>query len=145
MRALIQRVKSAEVSVAGEKISSIKSGLLIFLGIKTDDSEKDIDYLVKKIVNCRIFDDSNGVMNESLIDQEKELLVVSQFTLYAETKKGNRPSYQLAAKGDVAEPLYQKFITKVKEMNIPVQTGEFGADMAVSLINDGPVTILMES
>lgn len=145
MRALIQRVKSAEVSVAGEKISSIKSGLLIFLGIKTDDSEKDIDYLVKKIVNCRIFDDSNGVMNESLIDQEKELLVVSQFTLYAETKKGNRPSYQLAAKGDVAEPLYQKFITKVKEMNIPVQTGEFGADMAVSLINDGPVTILIES
>lgn len=145
MRALIQRVKSAEVSVAGEKISSIKSGLLIFLGIKTDDSEKDVDYLVKKIVNCRIFDDSNGVMNESLIDQEKELLVVSQFTLYAETKKGNRPSYQLAAKGDVAEPLYQKFITKVKEMNIPVQTGEFGADMAVSLINDGPVTILIES
>lgn len=145
MRALIQRVKSAEVSVAGEKISSIKSGLLIFLGIKTDDSEKDIDYLVKKIVNCRIFDDSNGVMNESLIDQEKELLVVSQFTLYAETKKGNRPSYQLAAKGDVAEPLYQKFITKIKEMNIPVQTGEFGADMAVSLINDGPVTILIES
>ncbi|KGF09967.1 D-tyrosyl-tRNA(Tyr) deacylase [Tissierellia bacterium S5-A11] len=145
MRALIQRVKSAEVSVAGEKISSIKSGLLIFLGIKTDDSEKDIDYLVKKIVNCRIFDDSNGVMNESLIDQDKELLVVSQFTLYAETKKGNRPSYQLAAKGDVAEPLYQRFITKVKEMNIPVQTGEFGADMAVSLINDGPVTILMES
>lgn len=145
MRALIQRVKSAEVSVAGEKISSIKSGLLIFLGIKTDDSEKDIDYLVKKIVNCRIFDDSNGVMNESLIDQEKELLVVSQFTLYAETKKGNRPSYQLAAKGDVAEPLYQRFITKVKEMNIPVQTGEFGADMAVSLINDGPVTILIES
>lgn len=145
MRALIQRVKSAEVSVAGEKISSIKSGLLIFLGIKTDDSEKDIDYLVKKIVNCRIFDDSNGVMNESLIDQEKELLVVSQFTLYAETKKGNRPSYQLAAKGDVAEPLYQKFITKVKEMNIPVKTGEFGADMAVSLINDGPVTILIES
>lgn len=145
MRALIQRVKSAEVSVAGEKISSIKSGLLIFLGIKTDDSEKDVDYLVKKIVNCRIFDDSNGVMNESLIDQEKELLVVSQFTLYAETKKGNRPSYQLAAKGDVAEPLYQRFITKVKEMNIPVQTGEFGADMAVSLINDGPVTILIES
>lgn len=145
MRALIQRVKSAEVSVAGEKISSIKSGLLIFLGIKTDDSEKDIDYLVKKIVNCRIFDDFNGVMNESLIDQDKELLVVSQFTLYAETKKGNRPSYQLAAKGDVAEPLYQRFITKVKEMNIPVQTGEFGADMAVSLINDGPVTILMES
>lgn len=145
MRALIQRVKAAEVSVAGEKISSIKSGLFIFLGIKTDDSEKDIDYLVKKIVNCRIFDDSNGVMNESLIDQEKELLVVSQFTLYAETKKGNRPSYQLAAKGDVAEPLYQKFITKVKEMNIPVQTGEFGADMAVSLINDGPVTILIES
>ena len=145
MRALIQRVKSAEVSVAGEKISSIKSGLLIFLGIKTDDSEKDIDYLVKKIVNCRIFDDSNGVMNESLIDQDKELLVVSQFTLYAETKKGNRPSYQLAAKGDVAEPLYQKFITKVKEMNIPVQTVEFGADMAVSLINDGPVTILIES
>ncbi len=145
MRALIQRVKSAEVSVAGEKISSIKSGLLIFLGIKTDDSEKDIDYLVKKIVNCRIFDDSNGVMNESLIDQDKELLVVSQFTLYAETKKGNRPSYQLAAKGDVAEPLYQRFITKVKEMNIPVQTGEFGADMAVSLINDGPVTILIES
>lgn len=145
MRALIQRVKSAEVSVSGEKISSIKSGLLIFLGIKTDDSEKDIDYLVKKIVNCRIFDDSNGVMNESLIDQEKELLVVSQFTLYAETKKGNRPSYQLAAKGDVAEPLYQKFITKVKEMNIPVKTGEFGADMAVSLINDGPVTILIES
>ena len=145
MRALIQRVQSAEVSVDGKKLSSIESGLLIFLGIKMDDGEKDIDYLVRKIVNCRIFDDLDGVMNESLIDQKKELLVVSQFTLYADTKKGNRPSYQLAAKGDVAEPLYQKFITKLKEMNIPVQTGEFGADMAVSLINDGPVTILIES
>ena len=145
MRALIQRVRSAEVSVDGKKLSSIGNGLLIFLGIKMDDGEKDIDYLVRKIVNCRIFDDLNGVMNESLIDQKKELLVVSQFTLYADTKKGNRPSYQLAAKGDVAEPLYQKFITKLKEMNIPVQTGEFGADMAVSLINDGPVTILIES
>lgn len=145
MRALIQRVQSAEVSVDGKKLSSIGNGLLIFLGIKMDDGEKDIDYLVRKIVNCRIFDDLNGVMNESLIDQKKELLVVSQFTLYADTKKGNRPSYQLAAKGDVAEPLYQKFITKLKEMNIPVQTGEFGADMAVSLINDGPVTILIES
>ncbi|MBS4871364.1 MAG: D-tyrosyl-tRNA(Tyr) deacylase [Peptoniphilus sp. oral taxon 375] len=145
MRALIQRVQSAEVSVDGKKLSSIGNGLLIFLGIKMDDGEKDIDYLVRKIVNCRIFDDLDGVMNESLIDQKKELLVVSQFTLYADTKKGNRPSYQLAAKGDVAEPLYQKFITKLKEMNIPVQTGEFGADMAVSLINDGPVTILIES
>lgn len=145
MRALIQRVQSAEVSVDGKKLSSIESGLLIFLGIKMDDGEKDIDYLVRKIVNCRIFDDLDGVMNESLIDQKKNLLVVSQFTLYADTKKGNRPSYQLAAKGDVAEPLYQKFITKLKEMNIPVQTGEFGADMAVSLINDGPVTILIES
>lgn len=145
MRALIQRVQSAEVSVDGEKLSSIESGLLVFLGIKTDDNEKDIDYLIRKIVNCRIFDDLDGVMNESLIDQKKDLLVVSQFTLYADTKKGNRPSYQLAAKGDVAEPLYQKFITKLKEMNIPVQTGEFGADMAVSLINDGPVTILIES
>lgn len=145
MRALIQRVRSAEVSVDGKKLSSIGNGLLIFLGIKMDDGEKDIDYLVRKIVNCRIFDDLDGVMNESLIDQKKELLVVSQFTLYADTKKGNRPSYQLAAKGDVAEPLYQKFITKLKEMNIPVQTGEFGADMAVSLINDGPVTILIES
>lgn len=145
MRALIQRVQSAEVSVDGKKLSSIGNGLLIFLGIKMDDSEKDIDYLVRKIVNCRIFDDLDGVMNESLIDQKKDILVVSQFTLYADTKKGNRPSYQLAAKGDVAEPLYQKFITKLKEMNIPVQTGEFGADMAVSLINDGPVTILIES
>lgn len=145
MRALIQRVQSAEVSVDGKKLSSIGNGLLIFLGIKMDDGEKDIDYLVRKIVNCRIFDDLDGVMNESLIDQKKELLVVSQFTLYADTKKGNRPNYQLAAKGDVAEPLYQKFITKLKEMNIPVQTGEFGADMAVSLINDGPVTILIES
>lgn len=145
MRALIQRVQSAEVSVDGKKLSSIGNGLLIFLGIKMDDEEKDIDYLVRKIVNCRMFDDLDGVMNESLIDQKKDLLVVSQFTLYADTKKGNRPSYQLAAKGDVAEPLYQKFITKLKEMNIPVQTGEFGADMAVSLINDGPVTILIES
>lgn len=145
MRALIQRVQSAEVSVDGKKLSSIGNGLLIFLGIKMDDGEKDIDYLVRKIINCRIFDDLDGVMNESLIDQKKELLVVSQFTLYADTKKGNRPSYQLAAKGDVAEPLYQKFITKLKEMNIPVQTGEFGVDMAVSLINDGPVTILIES
>ena len=145
MRALIQRVQSAEVSVDGKKLSSIGNGLLIFLGIKMDDEEKDIDYLVRKIVNCRIFDDLDGVMNESLIDQKKDLLVVSQFTLYADTKKGNRPSYQLAAKGDVAEPLYREFITKLKEMNIPVQTGEFGADMAVSLINDGPVTILIES
>lgn len=145
MRALIQRVKSAHVSIDNKTVGSIEEGLLVFLGIKTDDTQEDLEYLFKKIIKCRIFDDAEGVMNESLIDQNKALLVVSQFTLYAETRKGNRPSYKAAAKGELAKPLYEKFIELAKEQDIDVQTGEFGADMDVHLINDGPVTILLES
>lgn len=146
MRLLIQRVKNASVTIQNEKKSAIKEGLLVFLGIENGDNENDIAYLTQKLINLRIFDDENGVMNLSVKDVEGEILVVSQFTLHARTRKGNRPSYVDAAKPEIAIPLYQKFCEQVEELfQKPIQTGEFGADMQVELINDGPVTIWIDS
>ena len=146
MRAVLQRVSEASVTIEGIKKAEIGWGLLILLGIEDADSEEDITWLCKKIVNMRIFNDANGVMNESLLDREGDAIVVSQFTLHASTKKGNRPSYIKAAKSDVAIPLYEKFVQRLEaDLGKPVGTGEFGADMKVALINDGPVTINLDS
>ena len=146
MRAVLQRVSEASVTIEGIKKAEIGWGLLILLGIEDADSEEDITWLCKKIVNMRIFNDANGVMNESLLDREGDAIVVSQFTLHASTKKGNRPSYIKAAKPDVAIPLYEKFVQRLEaDLGKPVGTGEFGADMKVALLNDGPVTIMLDS
>lgn len=146
MRILIQRVNEASVEVDNNIIGAIKNGLLIFVGIINEDTKDDIEFLVKKTVNLRIFDDDSGVMNKSVIEIEGEILVVSQFTLHANTKKGNRPSYIRAAKADISIPLYQEFCKYLSEyLGKEVQTGEFGADMKVKLINDGPVTIWIDS
>ena len=146
MRVLIQRVSEASVTIDKNEYSSISKGLLILVGIENDDADEDIDYLCKKIINLRIFDDAKGVMNESILKQEGQLMVISQFTLHANTKKGNRPSYIKAAKPDIAIPIYEKFCKKLEVMSgIEVKTGQFGADMKVSLINDGPVTIWIDS
>ncbi len=146
MRVVIQRVKNASVEIRNKNHSSVGQGLLIFLGIENDDSEDDISWLCKKIIQLRIFDDKDGVMNLSVADVDGEILVISQFTLHAKTKKGNRPSYIKAARPDIAIPLYEKFVEKLgfyleKEIN----TGEFGALMQVSLVNDGPVTIIIDT
>lgn len=146
MRILIQRVQEGSVSIQDKTISHIDQGLVVLLGIEDSDDEKDIDYLVKKLINCRIFDDKDGIMNRSLFDLDGELLVVSQFTLQAITAKGNRPSYIKASKGDVARPLYEKFCSEASRLlGKKVATGQFGADMKVNIINDGPVTIWMDS
>lgn len=146
MRILIQRVKKASVTIDGNVKSSIGNGLLILVGICDEDDKDDIEWLVKKIVNIRLFDDENGVMNRSVIDINGELLAVSQFTLMASTKKGNRPSYIKAAKPEISIPLYEKFCQELESaMNKPIKTGVFGADMKVELINDGPVTIFIDS
>ena len=146
MRLLIQRVTQASVTVDNKIKSTIKQGLLIFVGIINEDTKDDIEYLVKKAVNLRIFDDEYGVMNKSVIEIAGEVLVVSQFTLHASTKKGNRPSYIRAAKSEISIPLYEEFCSSLSDqLNKEVQTGEFGADMKVKLINDGPVTILIDS
>lgn len=146
MRALIQRVKQGKVTLTDGTISGqINRGLLVFLGIQPDDKEEDILYLVHKIVQLRVFDDEAGVMNKSVTDIQGDLLVVSQFTLHASTKKGNRPSYIRAAKPEIAIPLYGRFIQGLKDQGLPVETGQFGAMMQVDLINDGPVTIWMDS
>ena len=146
MRIIIQRVTSASVSINNNVFSSIGNGLLVLLGIEDSDTEEDLNWLAQKIVNLRIFNDENGVMNVSLLDAKKEILLVSQFTLFASTKKGNRPSYIDAAKPDISIPLYEKFVSSLNnEMNKEVKTGQFGADMQVSLINDGPVTIIIDS
>ena len=146
MRTVIQRVSKASVTIEGKKVSQINIGLLILLGIETADNESDIEWLSKKIANLRIFNDDNGVMNNSLIDVEGEAIIVSQFTLQASTKKGNRPSYINAAKPEIAVPLYQEFIKNFEsQINKKVGTGKFGADMKVELLNDGPVTILIDS
>ena len=146
MRVLIQRVSEASVKIDGVVKSEIDKGLLIFVGIENDDNDEDIDYLCKKVINLRIFDDANGVMNESVMQVKGELLVISQFTLHADTKKGNRPSYIKAAKPDISIPLYEKFCKQLEaQSRIKVRTGEFGADMKVSLTNDGPVTIWIDS
>ena len=146
MRLLIQRVSQAAVHIHGSKKSAIKQGLLLFVGIENADNKEDIDFLCKKTVNLRIFDDENGVMNKSVLETGGEILVVSQFTLHANTKKGNRPSYIRAAKPDVSIPMYENFCTTLSEsLGKSVKTGEFGADMQVELINDGPVTIWIDS
>ena len=146
MRALIQLVTHASVTVAGETISSIQSGLLVFLGIEDADNTEDIEWLSNKIVNIRIFADDAGVMNQSVKDRNGEILLVSQFTLMALTKKGNRPSYILASKPETAIPLYESMITQLeKDLGKKIGTGQFGADMKVSLLNDGPVTIFIDS
>ena len=146
MRTVIQRVQSASVTIDGEIKSAIGKGLLIFLGIEDKDSEADIEWLVKKIVNLRIFDDENGVMNRSIIEVNGEALVVSQFTLHASTKKGNRPSYIKASKPEKAIPLYNEFCDEMSlALCKTIGTGRFGADMKVGILNDGPVTILIDS
>lgn len=146
MRVVIQRVQSANVKIEDEVVGEINSGILVLLGIEEADTEEDINWLVRKISRIRIFDDADGVMNVSLLDTGKQALVVSQFTLHASTKKGNRPSYIKAAKPEIAEPMYKKFVEALeKEISKPVPTGEFGAMMQVSLINDGPVTIIIDS
>jgi D-tyrosyl-tRNA(Tyr) deacylase len=146
MRAVIQRVAEASVSIGGTVHAEIKSGLLILLGIESDDSEDDIVWLVAKIHNMRIFNDQDGIMNLSNHDIGGQYLVVSQFTLHASTKKGNRPSYIKAAKPEIAIPLYNDFIKKLTlTAEQEVSTGIFGADMAVSLVNDGPVTIIIDT
>ena len=146
MKAVIQRVTKASVTIDGTIVASIKKGMLILLGVEALDTEQDSHWLSKKIANLRIFDDLNGVMNCSLIEDEADAIVVSQFTLHASTKKGSRPSYMKAAKPAVAIPLYQQFVASLeKELNKKVQTGEFGADMKVELLNDGPVTIIIDS
>ncbi|MBI9033569.1 MAG: D-tyrosyl-tRNA(Tyr) deacylase [Bacteroidales bacterium] len=146
MRVVLQRVKEAQVAIEDACVSGIKSGLLIFVGIVDGDNQEDIDWLVGKIARMRIFDDENGVMNRSVMDVNGEMLIVSQFTLHASTKKGNRPSYIKAAKPDVSIQLYEQFVMKLKtETGLITQTGEFGAEMMVSLVNDGPVTIIIDS
>lgn len=146
MKAVIQRVSKASVTIEGDLVANINNGLLILLGIVEQDTQDDIDWLVNKISNCRIFNDDNQVMNRSLIDINGEALVVSQFTLHASTKKGNRPSYIKAAKPEIAIPLYEAFVKQIQSvLSKTVQTGQFGADMKVELLNDGPVTIIMDS
>ncbi len=146
MRIVIQRVSEASVTIQEEVKSSIKEGMMILLGIVEEDTEEDIDWLCRKIVNLRIFDDDNGVMNKSIIDTNGDILLVSQFTLLASTKKGNRPSYIHAARPEVSIPLYEKFQKTLKEhLGKEIGTGEFGADMKVALVNNGPVTIIIDS
>lgn len=146
MRAVIQRVSQASVTIEGRKTADIQTGFLILVGIEDADTQEDIYWLTAKIAQLRIFGDENGVMNLSVKDIDGDIIVVSQFTLHASTKKGNRPSYIKAAKPDIAIPLYETFVKQMeKEIGKPVQTGEFGADMKVQLLNDGPVTILIDS
>lgn len=146
MKAVIQRVFHASVTIEGSVKSSIEKGYLILLGICNEDSQEDIDWLVHKIVNLRIFDDENGVMNRNILDTNGNIIVVSQFTLMASYKKGNRPSWIRAAGHETAVPLYESFVSTLSTaMGRPVGTGEFGADMKVELLNDGPVTICMDT
>jgi D-tyrosyl-tRNA(Tyr) deacylase len=146
MKVILQRVSAASVTIENKIVAEIKTGLLILLGIEEADNQEDIQWLVNKIVKMRIFDDENHVMNLSIQDCDGDMIVVSQFTLHASTKKGNRPSYIKAAKPDIAIPLYENFVQQMEiELGKKVQTGEFGADMKVGLLNDGPVTITIDS
>ena len=144
MKVLVQRVLCAKVEVESVVVGEIKGGLLLFVGFTHTDTSKEIDYMINKVLNLRIFDDDNGVMNKSILDIGGSILSVSQFTLYADSSKGNRPSYINAMPGDKSCKLYDEFNTKIKEKNIHIETGIFGADMKVSLINDGPITIMLE-
>lgn len=146
MKVVIQRVSQASVTIEGKKVASILEGLLVLLGIVEDDALDDINWLSNKIVNLRIFEDENQIMNKSLLNINGEAIVVSQFTLHASTKKGNRPSYIKAAKPDIAIPLYEAFVKQLeRDLGKQIQTGEFGANMKVELLNDGPVTIIIDS
>ena len=146
MKAVIQRVSHASVTIENNCVAQIQKGLLVLVGIEDADTQEDINWLTAKIGNLRIFEDANEVMNLSLKDSAGEIIVVSQFTLQASTKKGNRPSYIKAAKPDVAIPLYEAFVTQMEtELGKKVQTGQFGADMKVALLNDGPVTIIIDT
>lgn len=146
MRIVIQRVSHASVTINGTVKSAIQKGYLILLGICEEDTQEDVEWLVKKVIGLRVFDDENGVMNKSIMDIGGEILVISQFTLFASYKKGNRPSWLRAAKHDISIPLYNEFCKRLGEaLGKPVGTGEFGADMKVELLNDGPVTICMDT
>jgi len=146
LKAVIQRVSEASVTIEGKKVADISKGLLVLIGIEDASTTEDIQWLTSKIANLRIFGDENGVMNLSVKDIDGEIIVVSQFTLHASTKKGNRPSYIKASKPDVAIPLYESFVKQMEaDLGKKVQTGEFGADMKVALINDGPVTIIIDT
>ncbi len=144
MRVVLQRVKEAKVTVNNEIVGQIKKGFLLLVGITHDDTEEDVEYIAEKIVNVRVFEDKEGKMNYSLKDVEGSILSVSQFTLYGDTKKGRRPNFMAAAKPDIAKKLYSEFNTSLKQKGIHVETGSFGAMMEVSLINDGPVTLIIE-
>lgn len=146
MRIVIQRVKHASVTIEGEVKSAIKQGYLILLGVGEDDTKEDAEWLIRKIIGLRVFDDVNGVMNRSIMDVDGEILVISQFTLFASYKKGNRPSWLRAASHEISVPLYEFFCKRLSEsLGKTVGTGEFGADMKVELLNDGPVTICMDT
>jgi D-tyrosyl-tRNA(Tyr) deacylase len=146
MRAVVQRVSEASVTIEGNKVAAIQAGLLILVGVEDADTQEDIDWLSAKIVKLRIFGDDDGLMNRSIEDINGDIIVVSQFTLHAATKKGNRPSYIRAAKPDISIPLYEEFVRQLeKDLVKKVQTGKFGADMKVALINDGPVTIIIDT
>ena len=146
MKAVIQRVSKASVVIDNKKVANILHGVLVLLGIEELDTQEDINWLSNKIINLRVFDDENGVMNNSLHDSDGEVIVVSQFTLHASTKKGNRPSYIKAAKPSIAVPLYNKFIDTLEfKLGKKIQTGEFGSDMKLEIHNDGPVTIIIDT
>lgn len=146
MKVVIQRVSSASVSIENNVVAKIEQGIVVLLGIVNEDTQEDIDWLCHKIANLRIFNDADGVMNKSLLEHNGDAIVVSQFTLHAKTKKGNRPSYIKAARPEVAVPLYETFVKRQEEvLGKPIQTGRFGADMQIALVNDGPVTIIIDS
>ena len=144
MRAVVQRVTEANVKIDGETVGAIQNGLCVLLGVSTDDTEADADYITEKLLGLRIFDDENGVPNKSVLDSSGEILLISQFTLLGDARKGRRPSYIFAARPEQAIPLYERCIEKLKAL-VPVETGRFGADMKVSILNDGPFTILLDS
>lgn len=144
MRVLLQRVTEANVAIDGETVGKIGAGVLLLVGVTHSDTRKEADFLVEKCANLRVFDDENGVMNRSLLDVGGEALIVSQFTLYGDARKGRRPTYIAAAPGEVSEPLYDYFVSRMRELGVTVATGHFGADMKVSLVNNGPVTLWLE-
>ena len=145
MKIVVQRVSQANVEVEGEIVGKIEAGLMLLIGISEDDQKADADWLIHKIINLRIFSDENGKMNKSILDISGEILCISQFTLLADYKKGNRPSFIKAAKPELAIPLFEYFKTKISESKLKIESGIFGADMKVSLVNDGPVTIVLDS
>lgn len=145
MRAVVQRVLNAQVQVSGQTVGKIDSGLLVYLGVHKDDTDKDFDYILDKVINLRIFSDDAGKMNLSLLDTAGQILVVSQFTLFGDARRGRRPSYGEAAGNEKGNLYYQRFLHELKEKGIKTESGQFGADMQVSYTNDGPVTILLDS